>query len=142
MGVGQLNNRIDDGAEPLEPIDLVAEALRVAEADSGAARVLAGADSVRIVNILSWRYTDPGALVAERLGASPGETVHTTGRGNTPQMLVNQTALDIQAGRADLVLLGGAEAWRSRMAARKAGRKPNWTLLDDSLQPTPPSGGS
>ena len=136
VGVGQLNNRIDDGAEPLEPIDLVAEALRVAEADSGAARVLAGADSVRIVNILSWRYTDPGALVAERLGASPGETVHTTGGGNTPQMLVNQTALDIQAGRADLVLLGGAEAWRSRMAARKAGRKPNWTLLDDSLQPT------
>ena len=56
--------------------------------------------------------------------------------GEHTQMLVNQTALDIQAGRADLVLLGGAEAWRSRMAARKAGRKPNWTLLDDSLQPT------
>ena len=26
------------------------------------------ADSVRTVGLLSWRYTDPGSLVAERLG--------------------------------------------------------------------------
>ena len=57
-------------------------------------------------------------------------------------MLVNQTALDIQAGRADLVLLGGAEAWRSRMAARKAGRKPNWTPSTTACSPPAPSGGS
>ena len=35
-----------------------------------AASILSAIDSVRIVSLLSWRYRDPGALVAERLGAA------------------------------------------------------------------------
>ena len=39
--------------------------------------------------------------------------------GNGPQSLVNHTCLAIQRGDADLVLIGGAEAWRTRMGARR-----------------------
>ncbi len=113
IGAGQLSNRVDQGAEVLEPVDLIAEALRRAGEDSGVGAVaLAGADTVHIVGMLSWRYRDPGRLVAERLGADPTVTTVTGMGGNSPQSLVNLACLAIQAGEADLVLLGGAEAWR------------------------------
>ena len=50
----------------------MAEAARRAATDAGAGdRAARGADSVRVVELLSWRYRDPAALVAERLGATP-----------------------------------------------------------------------
>jgi acetyl-CoA C-acetyltransferase len=138
VGAGQLNQRVDRGAEALEPVDLMAEALRLAEADAGVApgRLLAGADSVRVVSLLSWRYRDPAALVAERVGAAPRQTMYTPAGGNLPQSLVNRTALDIQDGRLDVALVAGAEAWRTRMALRARGERPDWTVQDDDVQPT------
>src|SRR5687768_18527141 len=53
--------------------------------------------------------------------------------GNSPQSLVNLASLAIQAGEADLVLLGGAEAWRTRMAARTAGVELDWTVQGDDV---------
>ena len=128
IGAGQLSHRVDRGEAPLEPVDLVVEAARRAAADSGAGdAALTGLDAVHIVAILSFRYRDPGALVAQRLGASPRDTTLSGMGGNSPQSLVNQTCLDIQAGRADLVLIGGAEAWRTRMAARAGNSELGWT---------------
>jgi acetyl-CoA C-acetyltransferase len=95
--------------------------------------VLARVDAVRIVSLLSWRYRDAGALVAERIGATPRQTAVTTPGGNTPQSLVSRTALDIAAGRNDVVLIGGAEAWRTRMSFRATGERPEWTVQDDSV---------
>jgi acetyl-CoA C-acetyltransferase len=136
IGTGQVNRRVDRGETPLEPVDLIVEALRRAEADAGAgAGLVAGADAVRVVDLLSWRYRDPAALVAERIGATPKETAVSTTGGNSPQMLVNQTCLDIHAGRADLVLIGGAEAWRTRSAFRSRNERPPWTAQDDDVSP-------
>lgn len=126
VGVGQRSRRVDRGEEPLEPTDLLVEAARGAEADTGVGGVLGQVDSVRVVSILSWRYRDPGRPVAERIGAPDARTIYTTGGGNTPQALVHRTADDILAGQADLVLLGGAEAWRTRMAARRSDRPLPW----------------
>jgi acetyl-CoA C-acetyltransferase len=136
IGAGQITQRVDDGAPVLEPADLMAEALRAAEADSGRTGVVAGADSVRVINELSWRYGDPGAVVAERLGAAPTETVYTVMGGNYVQTLVNQTCLDIQEGRNDLVLLTGGEAWRTRTQAKKSGASLDWTEQPTGTQPT------
>ena len=143
VGAGQLTNRVDEGAAPLEPIEMICDALRSAEVDAGAGGggVLAGADSIRLVLMLSWRYRDPGALVAGRLGAEPRESIYTAGGGNVPQALVNRTALDIRDGAADLVLLGGAEAWRTRMALRRNGERPAWTTEDDDVAPAAGFGG-
>jgi len=134
IGAGQLSHRVDRGEAPLEPVDLVVEALRRAAEDSGVgSAALTGADAVHIVSILSWRYRDPGLLVAERVGASPRDTSYSGMGGNSPQSLVNQACLAIQAGDADLVLLGGAEAWRTRMGARKADQPLEWTVQGDDV---------
>ena len=135
VGVGQLDQRVDRGAEVLEPVDLMAEALRRAESYAGAPGLAAAADSVRVLCLLSHRYGDPGALVAERLGAHPTETGLTVMGGNYVQTLLNRTALDIAAGRADVVLLTGAEAWRSRTAARAAGEDLGWTTQPEGTAP-------
>jgi acetyl-CoA C-acetyltransferase len=134
IGAGQLSLRVDRGEEPLEPVDLIVEALRRAADDAGIdAAALAGADAVSIVALLSWRYRDPGLLVAQRLGATPRDTSRSGMGGNSPQSLVNQACLAIQAGTADLVLLGGAEAWRSRTGARKAGGRMDWTSQGEDV---------
>src|SRR6476620_1482906 len=101
IGGGQVNQRTAEGDPALEPVDLIVEAARRAAADAGTTngQVLEAVDAVRIVSLLSWRYRNPGALVAERIGATPKQTAVTTPGGNSPQSLVNRTALDIMAGR-------------------------------------------
>jgi acetyl-CoA C-acetyltransferase len=136
IGVGQLTNRVDRGDPALEPVDMIVEAARRAAIDCGRPDVGAQVDSIRVVSLLSWRYRDPAALVAARLGATPRETVYTGMGGNTPQSLVNQTCREIAESRNDLVIIGGAEAWRTRMATRAVGDRPAWTVEPDDT-PTP-----
>jgi acetyl-CoA C-acetyltransferase len=113
----------------VEPVDLMVDAARAA-ADP---RVLEAVDSVRIVNLLSWRYRDPGRLLAERIRAADAATRYTGIGGNVPQSLVNQACLDIQAGRSGVVLIAGAETWRTRSRLRAAGDKAKWTSQDESV---------
>ena len=113
VGVGQVNV---DSADAPEPADLLTEAAGIAGRDSGAPQLLKSLDSVRVVKCLSWKYRDLGALVANRLGASPAHTVYSTDGGQTPQALVNRAASDIQAGHCDVVLIGGVEAWRRALS--------------------------
>jgi acetyl-CoA C-acetyltransferase len=136
IGVGQLSQRVDRGAEVLEPADLMVEALRRAEADSGRRGARTRADSVRVVSQISWRYRDVGALVGERVGAAPRQTVYSGIGGNYAQTMVNLTARDIQAGRADIVLITGGECSRSKAASRRSGDRPPWTVQPDDIHPT------
>ena len=92
VGVGQLTRHTDTGEPPLEPVDLMVEALRRAEADTGVAGVLAAAGSLGVVRLLSWKYPDAAALVAERLGIGPLQTVGTAFGGNIPQTLLGRKA--------------------------------------------------
>ena len=61
--------------------------------------------------------------------------------GNAPQSLVNHTALALLAGELDVVLLTGAEAWRTKMALRRKGTKADWTTQSDDT-PAPDVIGS
>jgi acetyl-CoA C-acetyltransferase len=131
VGYGQVNQRDVDPA--VEPVDLMESAARAA-ADP---RVLEAVDSVRIVNLLSWRYRNPGLLLAQRIRAANADSRYTSIGGNVPQSLVNQACLDIQQGRLDTVLIAGAETWRTRTRVRAAGGKLDWTKQDDSV-PAPP----
>ncbi len=127
VGYGQVNQR--DENPSVEPIDLMVAAARAA-ADP---RVLEAVDSVRIVSVLSWRYRDPGRLLAQRIHARDATSRYTGVGGNVPQSLVNQACLDIQSGRADLVLIAGAETFRTRTRLRAHGTKPDWTSQDESM---------
>jgi acetyl-CoA C-acetyltransferase len=142
VGVGQRNQHTDAGDPALEPVDLIADAARIAGDDAGpGARLLAAVDAVRVVSLLSWRYRDPGALVAQRIGATPRQTAVTTPGGNSPQSLLNKSALDIAAGRHEVVLIGGAETWRTRMSFRATGERPAWTVEDESVPEAEVIGG-
>ena len=135
VGAGQVNQRTE--APDVEPVDLMAQAAREA-ADP---RVLVALDSIRVVNLLSWRYRDPGLLIAQRIGASKATTQYSGIGGNTPQSMLNQACLDIQQGSADTVLLVGGETWRTRMRLRARGIRPDWTKQDESV-PVPPGAGA
>ncbi|MDH6196070.1 acetyl-CoA C-acetyltransferase [Mycobacterium frederiksbergense] len=127
VGYGQIN-QLEVNAD-VEPIDLMVTAARAA-AES---RVLEAVDSVRVVNVLSWRYRDPGLAVAQRIKADNADTRYTGIGGNMPQSLVNQACVDIRACRTDVVLITGAETWRSRTRLRAGGTRPNWTIQDKSM---------
>jgi acetyl-CoA C-acetyltransferase len=131
VGYGQINQREESATT--EPVDLIERAARAA-AD---ARVLEAVDAVRIVNLLSWRYRDPGRLVAQRIGAPDAATRYTGIGGNVPQSLVNRACLDIRRGHNDVVLIAGGETWRSRTRLRARGEKLVGTVQDESV-PLPP----
>ena len=133
VGYGQVNQREESATT--EPVDLMERAARAA-ADP---RVLAAVDSVRVVNLLSWRYRDPGLLLAQRIGAGSAATRYTPIGGNVPQSLVNQACLDIQQGRNDVVLITGGETWRSRTRLRARGEKLVGTEQDESVPLAPGS---
>lgn len=132
VGVGQVNYPKPYAPEPIE---LLADAARAAEADAAAGGLLAAVESIRIIRILSRRYPDPAALLADRIGADPKHRATTTVGGSHPQAMVNRTATEIAAGQLDVALIGGAEAWRTRSAYQKAEEDPNWSNQDHDAAP-------
>jgi acetyl-CoA C-acetyltransferase len=119
VAVGQSEQRPADPATALEPIDLLAESVRLADASLGAAALATRADTIAVVEFMSAKYPDPGRALARRIGADPARTVTTTIGGNTPQMLVHHFGRGIQAGAADVVIIGGVETVYTRARARK-----------------------
>lgn len=137
VGVGQSTRKPTGSVVGLpSPPEMMADALRLAAADSGAGEaLLARADSLQCIEAMSWRAPDPAALVAGFLGIEPKERVRTTTGGNSPQTLVNQAALAITEGRADVVLITGAEAMYSRRLATKNGEESGWPKQDPAATP-------
>jgi acetyl-CoA C-acetyltransferase len=127
IGYGQVDQR--DETHYTEPVDLMAAAAR----EAGASKVLEAVDSIRVVNLLSAHYRDPGLLLAARIGADNPATRYSGVGGNVPQSLVSQACLDIQRGRAGVVLVAGAETWRTRTQLRAKGSKLVWTRQDESV---------
>lgn len=128
IGGGQITQRDVEPEAALEPVALMREAaLRAAEDATLPAGVLAQLDSVSVVNLLSWAYPNAPRLLGSLLGAAPREEIYTAIGGNTPQMLVDTTAVRIARGDLDFALLAGAEAMRSMARARRAGVRLAWS---------------
>ena len=135
VGVGQITIRPDRGEESLEPVALMTEALRRAEQDSGGSGLLAAADAVRTVSQLSWRYRNAAALVADRIGAHPDELATSVMGGNLAGVMVARAAAEIQAGKAEVIVLCGGEATRSMSMFRASDQRPDWTTQSDDTPP-------
>ena len=67
----------------------------------------------------TWSYTDPGRIVAERIGARDAQT-HLVDLGIPQQTLINQALAAILAGELDVALIVGAEAKARGSAGREA----------------------
>ncbi len=117
VGVGQVTNRRPNIAHPLE---LMAEACRRADGDSGG-RALDAVDSLQFIQLISWRSPGPATLLAQHLGLDLKERFMSTVGGSTPQALMNSACERIVAGEIDGALIVGCEALDSMRRAQKDG---------------------
>jgi len=124
IGVSQILQRLTDPLKGKEVIDLMVDAVSKAAADAGHPKLVKDVDSLRVIRGV-WRYKQPAAYVAEKLGMGNGkgsiETIGTPFGGNYVQSLLNESARVILAGRNNLIVLTGAENGNSQAKARKAG---------------------
>jgi acetyl-CoA C-acetyltransferase len=67
IGVGQYNQRSAGIEDALNPIELMEQAVLAASDDAGLDGPPA-ADSVRVVNIIGWRFRNAPRFLAQRLG--------------------------------------------------------------------------
>ena len=126
VGVGEIVDRPTDIAAGLEPLDLLEQALRRAEADSGA-RLLHELGSLDVVNFLSWRYRDPEQLLALRLGISPAHCYYGPVGGESPIRTIHEAAQRIARGECAVAAVCGAEAQSTATKAGRAGVALPWT---------------
>ena len=89
VGVGEIADRPRDIVAGLEPLALLEQAVRRAEADSGA-KLLGELGSLDVVNFLSWRYRDPEKQLATRLGANPAHCYYGPVGGESPIRYIHE----------------------------------------------------
>jgi acetyl-CoA C-acetyltransferase len=136
VGVGQVVNREPSLEQLVDPAELAVQALRRAAEDAGSESLMKSADAVMAVASASWTFRDLAAVVAERLGAQPRETVVSARfGGDAGQALVNEAGRAIVEGEADVVLVCGAETGASLAQAQRAGVAPDWTRQPADVRP-------
>jgi acetyl-CoA C-acetyltransferase len=134
VGIGEITDRPAELTSGLEPLTLLVEALKRAEADSGA-KLLGEIGSLDIVNFLSWRYQDPAKQLSDRLGIQPAHAYYGPVGGESPIRYLHEAAQRIARGECSVAAVCGAEAqstatkaerskvdlpWRSPSAARRS----------------------
>ena len=130
VGVGQINDRPGKPEQGLDPIGLVAGALRKADTDAGKAW-LADCDSLSVVGQIAWPHLNPIAgKLADALDIDPAHVIETPPHGDSPTRLMSEAANRIARGEAKICAIVGGEALRTAgqlQAARAAAgaEKPN-----------------
>src|SRR6202166_1126952 len=126
VGVGEIVDRPKEIAEGLEPLALLEQALKRAEADSGG-KLLGEIGSLDIVNFLSWRYRDPEKQLSDRLGIKPKHAYYGPVGGESPIRYLHEAAQRIARGECSVAAVCGAEAQSTATKAERAGIELPWT---------------
>ena len=126
VGIGEIVDRPKEITEGLEPLALLVEALKRAEADSGAS-LLGEIDSLDVVSFLSWRYRDPEKLLSSRLGIKPRHAYYGPVGGESPIRYLHEAAKRIVRGESTVAAVCGAEAQSTATRAERAGVALPWT---------------
>ncbi|MFL6835728.1 MAG: acetyl-CoA acetyltransferase [Bradyrhizobium sp.] len=126
VGVGEIVDRPKEITAGLEPLTLLEEALKRAEADSGA-KLLGDIQSLDVVNFLSWRYRDPERQLAERLGIKPSHLYYGPVGGESPIRYLHEAAQRIARGECSVAAVCGAEAQSTATKAQRGGLDLPWT---------------
>ena len=132
VGVGAVQQKIDDHRQALEAVALMEKALRAAAEDAGCSGLLSRADEILVPKSL-WGYSDPGRLLAAKLGAESATTLLAE-FGVLQQSLLSRACQRIAAGEAQVVLVTGGEAKYRSLCASKAGEESSETRQAD-VQP-------
>ncbi len=148
VGVGQASERLGEpGYRCRSPVDLAADAARLALADSGAAPAAVAAAVDTVAGVRQFEISHPAARaplgrsdnyprsVAARIGAAPARAILEVTGGQAPQHLVNELAAAIAAGRCEAALVFGAEAISTAQHYARAGDRPDFSeRADGSLE--------
>lgn len=137
IGIGEITDKAREPLQALEPIDLMAQAVRRAASDAStavAAQLLAGIDSLDIVAEHSWPYTDPCGLLRARLGVEPARAVYGVTGGESPVRFIHEAALRIARGESTVAVVVGGESTYAVNAAAKAQQQLPWTPADPSAR--------
>lgn len=131
---------VTDMATPIEagrsPYDLIAQAARLALADTGAPDIGAAIDTLAMLRLFSdtsprfrtklGASTNPPRSISRRLGIDPARHIYTSPGGNMPQYLVNLFAEQITRGEMRAALIVGGEALRTQYNGERAGIDASW----------------
>ncbi len=136
VGVAQLRRRprLDGPSEPIEPIQMMVDAVKQAAGDAGDPTLFNGADYIGTVPSMSWPYASAPARLSELLGAHPGISHEPAPGGSSPLVLLHHAAEAIACGDVKLAVLAGAETFHSQQQAMKEG----FSLEQWTPQPDPP----
>ncbi len=126
VGIGEITDRPKEIIDGLEPLALLVEALKRAEADS-CTKLLDAIDSLDVVNFLSWRYRDPEKLLSSRLGIRPKHAYYGPVGGESPIRYLHEAAKRIARGECSVAAVCGAEAQSTATRAERAGISLPWT---------------
>jgi acetyl-CoA C-acetyltransferase len=139
VGCGQITQREPDPRVALGPLDLMAQAARLAADDSGAgAKLLAALDTLAVIRLFAdtsprfaspfGSYANPPATLAGRIGAaSARRLIYTHPGGNMPQYCVNRLCEAVTRGEVGAALVVGAEALATQKAAQRANIALAWS---------------
>lgn len=118
------------------PFDLIAQAGKLALADTGAPGLAATIDTVAMLRLFSDtspRYasklggsTNPPKSVAQRLGINAARHIYTSSGGNMPQYMVNMLAEAIAQGDVRSAMVVGGEALRTQHGVERANLPVSW----------------
>src|ERR1700716_1107646 len=133
VGVGEIADRPKDIVAGLEPMALLEQAVRRAEADSGA-KLLDELGSLDVVNFLSWRYRDPEKQLAARLGADPAHCYYGPVGGERPIRYIHEAAKRIARGECSVAVVCGAEAQSTATKAERGGITLPWTTFAHDVE--------
>jgi acetyl-CoA C-acetyltransferase len=126
VGIGEITDRPKEITDGLEPLALLIEALKRAEADTGS-KLLGEIGSLDVVNFLSWRYRDPEKLLSSRLGITPKHAHYGPVGGESPIRYLHEAAKRIARGECSVAAVCGAEAQSTATRAERAGITLPWT---------------
>jgi acetyl-CoA C-acetyltransferase len=149
VGVAQRCDTTSSPGEGLSPLQALAEVSRLAAADSGTAdpaALLSEIDAVTVIRLFCdtmprfqspfGTMEDPPWSLARELGARPRHWEYAPVGGDSPQAKLTEACRRVASGESGLVLLAGAEALRTELAARRSGMRLDWS---DPGPPTPPA---
>ncbi len=134
IGVGSKTWR---GLDAPEPLDMWAEVVGSAAADSGGAAVLDAIDALEVVYCQTWQYDDAPGRLADRLGITPARRYYSGIGGTTPQQLVNASAERVVAGDLDVVAVVSGEALATQKAVVKRGAEYAASFPPEEPRPFP-----
>ncbi|MFT3728816.1 MAG: enoyl-CoA hydratase-related protein [Terricaulis sp.] len=136
VAIGEFTERPKSVQESKEPVALMVEAMRGADADGGG-KLLARLDSIELVGLVSWRYADAVGLLCEKLGIAPTHKVNAGMGGETPIRLVHEAALRVARGESKVAAVVGGESNSSRTKAKRENVELPWTPMPPPKE-TPP----